>query len=43
MFIVPVRSKSKELGRIEPVVLHDPDVADEASESLDETNLAVCH
>ena len=43
MFVVPVRSKAEELGRVEAVVLHDPNVADETGEGLDETDLTVCH
>jgi hypothetical protein len=43
MLVIPLRTEPKEFRRIEAVVLHNPDVANEAGESLDETDLPVCH
>ena len=43
MLVIPVRSETDEFRRIKAVVLHNPDIANEAGESLDETDLTVCH
>ena len=43
MLIVPEGSEAEEVSWVEAVVLHDPDVADKAGQSLDETDLTVCH
>ena len=43
MLVVPERSKAEKVSGVKAVVLHDPNVADESCQGLDETNLTVCH